>query len=952
MDFFARLASCFGLRHWSVAGSGASAPVPRVLVRFLALLAAISAGVFLSACQPTPDERMGRAEAYVQENDHRSAVLELRNVIRVVPDNAEARLMLARSSFQIGDLGAAEAQYERVLGLGMDEPEVWLEYGRTMLQQGKAMTVFERVVPYIDSEPLTDNALELLGDVYSALGNSEEAAKYYSELLDRDSGSLEGLIGMGNLSALRGDHAQAASFLQQAVDKNPSAEKAWRARGDYFLSRKMPQEAVDAYEKSITLEGNAVPLLEKFSTRVNQIVAMLDAGQLDAATSKLVLLQDSYPPHSLTNYLRGRIAFEKGDMQTAEERMQEYLRQNPLDARSKALLGAINFSQNHLAQAELYLLQAVRANVGGEVVRKLLAETQIRLNKPEDAIAELQAIRRSGSSDPMLLEMLGRAEVGSGDVDAAIDYFEQSKAAEPNNTAVNFSLAAAYLQTGRIQDAIDILENLPDITDARYRKETLLIGAYIKAQKYQEAMAEGDKLLAAHPQDAVAISIAGVTYRSIGEDERAAELFKRALQLDSDNLVSLYSIAEISYLAGDSGAAIDYYGKLLDRFPTYLPALVSLAAVLQKENMLDAIGSRLLTAIEMNPGAIEPRVLMIRVDLAQGDFDAALEKIAATRQAFPRSPGLDNLEGKTLVLAGNNEQAIEKFARASAAEPDNAVYLLDLAEAKLTAGRFDDAERDLRRYREKRPADFSGLALAVQASAKLGRADDAREQINEFVNLQGASVSTTILAGDLELSLGQPAKALELYSRVPPEKHGSALVLQIARATRLSGGDAEAFLGDWLAQNSDDSEVRFFYAQLLEASGKKAQAFEQYESLLAAGELNAIGMNNLAWEYSLQGRPEALELARRASNLAPENGDVSDTLGWILFKNGNAKEAVDVLRTAVSQKPGDPQVSYHYAAALADTGRNQEAAAILAQILDGDAEFASREDARLLLDRL
>jgi len=63
-------------------------------------------------------------------------------------------------------------------------------------------------------------------------------------------------------------------------------------------------------------------------------------------------------------------------------------------------------------------------------------------------------------------------------------------------------------------------------------------------------------------------------------------------------------------------------------------------------------------------------------------------------------------------------------------------------------------------------------------------------------------------------------------------------------------------------------------------------------------------------------------LAEKAVRLAPENGMVLDTYGWILFKQGRNGEAIVKLREALAALPDHPIVLYHLGAAYLAAGND------------------------------
>ena len=111
-------------------------------------------------------------------------------------------------------------------------------------------------------------------------------------------------------------------------------------------------------------------------------------------------------------------------------------------------------------------------------------------------------------------------------------------------------------------------------------------------------------------------------------------------------------------------------------------------------------------------------------------------------------------------------------------------------------------------------------------------------------------------------------------------------------------------------------------------------------------------MDNLAWSYFLVGDSLAEETARKAYGLAPENGSVVDTLGWILVQKGELEDGIDFLRKAVDLSSDSSEIRYHLAAGLAKNGVNEEARHILDEVLGGEEGFPSRKDAEKLMAEL
>ncbi len=887
------------------------------------------------------------------EADYRSAIIELRNVLQANPNHVNARLLRAEASYQLADFATAESSYTRALALGDDRPDVWAGLGKSMLVQGKVREAFERVVPKLAGKSDHEDHLVLVGDILMSLGNPTDAEVEYLKALEQNPAAPGGLIGRAAIAASQGDHDRARQYLDAAISGNPESAFAWRAKGNYLRTQRDFDDAIAAYEQSMQLETAATPLADRFIARMNRVSSLIDLNRFEEAQADFDELRALLPGHPQLAYLKGRIAFGLADYELAQIELQRYLSRVPDDPRGKAMLGAVNLSQNNLRQAEIYLAQAVRANVGGETTRRLLAETLLRLNKPEEALEALRAAESEGQSDAMLLAMLGRAEARAGDADASISYFEQSVAANPENAMISLALAASYLQAGRGNDAITLLEVMPDVSDTDFRREMLLMAAHLKNGDADKAVTEGDRLLQEHPDDAGAHSVVGAMHMSLGDVDKAREHFDSALSFEPDNTVALYSLGNMAFATGDLDRARQRYEQLLDAHPTFVPGLARLAAVLQQDDALGQMRARTDAAMAAAPESVAVHVLAARLALTRNQGDEALQIIARIRESAPDDASLLHLEGLALLQKGQTEQALDKLTRAAADEPKNASYQFDLARTRLGTGDYRGALTAIEAFRALRPDDVRGLTILVEAGIRAGEPQDARPMVEAYANSHPDDMTATMLLGDIEFASGKPLDALTYYEQVAGKDWGRQIAFKLSRAHRAAGtGKATEPLERWLRDNPDDSNLRFFYAQALEANADMNAAVSQYENLLQQGKANAVTLNNLAWHYGEEGRPEAVGLAEQAHEMEPDNGSITDTLGWIVFKSGNVDKALPLLRQAVEQSPGDAEVQFHLASALAAAGENVEAAAIVQELLESGQSFPSRAEAERLAESL
>ena len=126
-----------------------------------------------------------------------------------------------------------------------------------------------------------------------------------------------------------------------------------------------------------------------------------------------------------------------------------------------------------------------------------------------------------------------------------------------------------------------------------------------------------------------------------------------------------------------------------------------------------------------------------------------------------------------------------------------------------------------------------------------------------------------------------------------------------------------------------------------------------YQEILVEDPKHALAMNNMAAVLLEKGdRDHALDMARKAASLAPDNAAVLDTLGWALFKQAKQGEAVTALQKSVELMPKNPGSLYHLAAVEHAMGNKQEAKKHLGQALGLSTGFKGVDEAKRLLASL
>ncbi|MHB8447495.1 MAG: tetratricopeptide repeat protein [Rudaea sp.] len=193
---------------------------------------------------------------------------------------------------------------------------------------------------------------------------------------------------------------------------------------------------------------------------------------------------------------------------------------------------------------------------------------------------------------------------------------------------------------------------------------------------------------------------------------------------------------------------------------------------------------------------------------------------------------------------------------------------------------------------------------------------------------------------------GRTAQALDLLHRLQArsgdddKQMGDAYLMEAEILDRRRHGEeAVAVYDRGLQALPDDPRLLYARALLNDDLDHVDAAVRDLRRLLALQPDNADALNALG--YTLADRTgdqaEALTLIERALALKPDEPAIIDSMGWVQYRLGHLKQAVERLRTAYAKQP-DPEIAAHLGEVLWMSGEKDAARKIWAQGQKKDAK--------------
>lgn len=270
--------------------------------------------------------------------------------------------------------------------------------------------------------------------------------------------------------------------------------------------------------------------------------------------------------------------------------------------------------------------------------------------------------------------------------------------------------------------------------------------------------------------------------------------------------------------------------------------------------------------------------------------------------------------------------------------PDNQDVLFAVGVLSMQLEDWPGAESALKRLLTLEYRDPNTLRLYLgQIAEEQKNLPDALKWYGEvtrgehYLNAQIRQAQVIGKQGDLP-------RARDFLQKVGASSNQQRVQLILAEAQLLRDADQpkEAFevIERGLDKLPDHPELLYDQGMLAEKLGRIDILESSMRKVIKLRPDYAHAYNALG--YTLADRnerlPEARELIEHALKLAPEDAFIMDSMGWVLFRQGQNEEALKWLRRAYSLRP-DAEIAAHLGEVLWVTGQRAEAQKIWSEAI-------------------
>src|SRR5215467_5968053 len=537
------------------------------------------------------------------------------------------------------------------------------------------------------------------------------------------------------------------------------------------------------------------------------------------------------------------------------EMAESYLRNNrareAVDNASKAIQLDRDNIEAHKLLSTIYLQMISRAN----------AQQPPTMETINNAVHEFEEIVRIDPTERQSFLMLGRLYQIKGDRDKATEIYKQFLGIEPSNEDGVTALAKLHMDAGNYKEAVQLLE----------------------------------QFITQRPDSDGALQTLGEAYSDLQEYSKSADAYKRAAEIDPDDLEIKKAEAQSLYMADKLDDAGKLYEDLAKAAPDDGLSLLRLGQIYRRQGKFDAARQYLQKAAQSFPDSVDVQFNIVILDHDEGRLEDALKRA-------------NEILKKTEKPNGRYSEAEKQNRR---------IFLINQGMLNQTLGNYDAAVKTFLEVKSlTNEKDGRIDALIVETYRRAHNLDKALQYSEQSLSENPGNRQLQMAHADVIAEKGrvdEGIKALQQLQKGSPDDLDilSTMVGIYQRAKKYE--QAQNILTGATQRFPNEEQVYFLQGALSEKQKKYDEAEKAFRKALDIQKDDPAVLNYLGYMYATRGirLEEAEAMVQKAVQIDPTNGAYLDSLGWVYYKQNRLDRAEEYLKKASIFVNNDPDIHDH-----------------------------------------
>ncbi|OUR63148.1 hypothetical protein A9Q74_02785 [Colwellia sp. 39_35_sub15_T18] len=868
------------------------------------IASAVALALGLSACseQKSLEQLLASASEHSAKRDFSSAVIELKNAVRMAPKSAQARIALGKAYLEQGNYVFAEKELEKSQQLGIDPASIIPLLAQVKAKLAKPEAVYQLVE--ISGDLADDDYIVVLtyaGITALAHNDTDKGQDYIGQAIAISETAAYSQVGKAYLARSTQDYAQSLVDIENLLQDNPHLSEALLLKAHLLFGLEDYEQAAGSFASYLTQH----PM--DYSVRYFEINSLIKAElfeQAEVITDKLLAKFKSAP---LALHYKAQLQYQKSLYKEAKANAEQAIQAGSTSAVTKLIAGASAYQLKDYEQAYNHLKPIEGFLPNSHPVKKILAVIKLQLGYSSEAAESFIALEGLTNDDSAFLQVSSSRLMAIGDFESAQKLIEKAEKLDPDNAQLSAQKGFVLLSQNN-NEGIQSLERAIELDPSLINVDLALAIQYLKAGDDKKARTIAQELISEHNENPSGYLLQGVIYAKDENFDKAMELFKKALSIAPENIASLYNLALLYTDINKTELAFLTFEQLLAISPEHREALIGFVKLAIKNDQLIRSRDYLIKLYDSQS-------LALTFALAQNyRLNKQVEDAIELLEEFPNEAMKNTLFWSTLgdsyLQQENFEKAKVAFAEGLKKSPEH--YLLNLRYIG-TLEALQQYSKALTQTRKAYGVHSNNDRLEVLLAyfeAKNNNFEAAKSMLDIVKAKQSKHYLIDSVQGQIALVNKNYNQAIEHFSESYNKKSTADNAFLLARSLMFNGQqtEAERVLETFIEKNPTKLTIRLMLANLYRENDR-SKKIEQYLVINKYSPNNFTVLNNLAWnQYKLGQIDDALVNLEHAYKLVPSNLSVLESYGVVLVASQQYEKAVEILELAIVKGSKDENV--------------------------------------------
>ncbi|MEE8057514.1 MAG: tetratricopeptide repeat protein [Pseudomonadales bacterium] len=700
-------------------------------------MAGVFAGILvLSGCGGSEErqaEYLDRAEKYYEADNVKKAKIEVKNVLQINPNNADARYLLGLIAEQDKNFRGAFGNFRAALAIDAKHVKSLTKVAHYYLLSNELETAAEKASLLLDLNPDNTDALALMGSIFlrKALAIKKEdeayqnnqsytshiakATEYAQQALAIDAGHVQAVAILTEIYA--GDDPELAlTIIGDGIANQTENASLKMLKIRLLASQDKPDEIIATYKQLIAEYPDNLLYPFQLVNFYLQDNRNEEQQQKSLAESTLRDLVKTKPEEKAVKLWLVEFLMKNRDEKDAQEMLETFVKSYPESFDFRDRLAAIYLRGKNIDKAQQLYSSVIDLDPGSslaieartrlveialsdnrrEDVEKLLAEifalepenvaalgtrAQLKVadNKLEAAIPDLRVILKNDPESVPALTLLGKVYERNNTPDLALDNYQRLLAVKPNNIAGLLGAARILMARNQADEALPLLEAVIKVNASHKEAVRLLTDLYVRDQRWDDALSVVAKLTESEPTMAMGYYLQGRVYLRKKDIKAAVAVLEKSHDLEPRGVESLSALISGYIALEQTEKALDYVLAHLKKYPEQVHARELLGGLYADSGDLSLATATLVEVVKEFVDRNSAYQLLARIYALQSKTDEIEKLYLEGLKQKPDNVGLRLMLAQFYQLQGDYQQAVDAYERILKTNPDALLVKNNLA---------------------------------------------------------------------------------------------------------------------------------------------------------------------------------------------------------------------------------------------------------------------------------